>query len=153
MLSFPVMLADKVLHGTEKLDGTQIVSMTIIGLLVVFCALLILVVFLCVSGGIFKKASGGSQKAAPKKDAPKPAPAAKAPAPAAKAAVPKASAPAAPASGEDEEIIAVIMAAISAMGAAEGKQYQLRSVRQVTRGGSGRSVWAQAGVLEATRPF
>ena len=150
MLSFPVMLADKVLHGTEKLDGTQIVSMTIIGLLVVFCALLILVVFLCVSGGIFKKASGGSQKAAPKKDAPKPAPAAKAPAPAAKAAVPKASAPA---SGEDEEIIAVIMAAISAMGAAEGKQYQLRSVRQVTRGGSGRSVWAQAGVLDATRPF
>ena len=46
MLSFPVMLADKVLHGTEKLDGTQIVSMTIIGLLVVFCALLILVGFL-----------------------------------------------------------------------------------------------------------
>ena len=45
------------------------------------------------------------------------------------------------------------MAAISAMGAAEGKQYQLRSVRQVSRGGSGRSVWAQAGVLDATRPF
>lgn len=155
MLSFPVMLADKVLHGTEKLNGTQIVSMTLIGLLVVFCALLILVAFLYFSGGIFKKTSGGSQKAAPKKDAPKPAPAAKAPAPAAKAAVPKKTAPpAASVSGEDdEEVIAVIMAAISAMGAAEGKQYQLRSVRQVTRGGSGRSVWAQAGILDATRPF
>ena len=34
-----------------------------------------------------------------------------------------------------------------------GKQYQLRSVKQVTRGGSGRSVWAQAGLSDATRPF
>lgn len=153
MLSFPVMLADKVLRGTEKLSGTQIISMTLIGLLVVFSALLILVIYLCMSGGFFKKSVVSTKKAAPKKEAPKTAPA-KAPAAAVKAAAPKAAQPALPAaSGEDEEVIAVIMAAISAMGAAEGRQYQLRSVRQVTRGGSGRSVWAQAGVLDATRPF
>lgn len=151
MFSYPVMLADKVLRGTEKLNGTEIVSMTLIGLLVVFCALLILVAFLYCSGGLFKKATGKPQKAAPDKPAQKSAPA-KSAAPAAKAAVPKAAAPAA-ASGDDQEVVAVIMAAIAAMGAAEGKQYQLRSVRQVTRGGSGRSVWAQAGVFDATRPF
>ena len=146
MTSFPVILADKVLHGTEKLNGTQIVSMTLIGLCVVFFALLILVVFLYCSGGFFKK-TVGTPKAAPKKE-----PVKAAPVPAAKAAVPKAAAPA-PVSEDDSEVIAVIMAAISAMGAAEGRQYQLRSVRQVTRGGSGRTVWAQAGVLDATRPF
>lgn len=150
MFSYPVMLADKILRGTEKLNGTQIVSMTIIGILVVFFALLLLVMFLYCSGSIFKNAAKGTKKDAPKKEAPKTA-APKAPAPAAKAAVPKAAALAS-AAEDDAEVIAVIMAAISAMGAAEGKQYQLRSVRQVTRG-SGRSVWAQAGVLDATRPF
>lgn len=151
MFSYPVMLADKVLRGTEKLNGTEIASMTIIGLLVVFVALLILVAFLYCSGSIFKRTGSSTKKAAPKKDAPKTAPP-KVSAPAAKAAVPKAAAPAS-AAEDDAETIAVIMAAISAMGAAEGKQYQLRSVRQVTRGGSGRSVWAQAGVHDATRPF
>ncbi|MBR4201495.1 MAG: OadG family protein [Oscillospiraceae bacterium] len=144
MYSTPVILADKVLHGTEKLNGTEILSMTLIGLSVVFFALIILVVYLSCSGVFFKK--GGNKPAAPKKTAPQPA--AKSTAPA-KAAVPAKPA----ASGEDEEVIAVIMAAIAAMGAADGKQYQLRSVKQVTRGGSGRNIWAQAGVLDATRPF
>ncbi|MBQ3941034.1 MAG: OadG family protein [Oscillospiraceae bacterium] len=139
-----IRLAEKVLRGTEKLEGSQILAMTMIGLAVVFCALLILVIFLYCSGSIFKKA--GKKPAPEKKSAPaKPAPAKPAPAaPAVKAA---------PAAAEDDsEVIAVIMAAISAMGAAEGKTYQLRSVRPVTRG-SGRSAWAQAGLSESTRPF
>ena len=146
MYSTPVILADKVLRGTEKLNGTEILSMTLIGLSVVFVALLILVFFLYCSGSIFKKT--GKTSAAPKK-ATVPAPAPAKPAPAAKPAVPAKPA----ASGEDEEVIAVIMAAIAAMGAADGKQYQLRSVKQVTRGGSGRNIWSQAGILDATRPF
>ena len=145
MYHTPVILADKVLHGTVKLNSTEILSMTLIGLSVVFFALLILVIFLYCSGSIFKKSS---RSAAPKKTASPSAAAAKTP------AAPKAAAPAKPAaSGEDEEVIAVIMAAIAAMGAADGKQYQLRSVKQVTRGGSGRNIWAQAGILDATRPF
>lgn len=146
----PFVLADKVLVGTEKLDGTQIFAMTVIGLLVVFSALLILVIFLNVSGSIFRKAdqtkksAPAPKKAAPAKSAPaKPAPAKAAPAkPAAKPA----------ASDEDEEVIAVIMAAISAMSEADGKQYQIRSVKQVTRN-SGRAAWAQAGRISATQPF
>ena len=143
----PAALAGKVLRGTEKLDGTQITAMTIIGLLVVFFALLILVVFLYCSGSIFKAAKPAQKKPAEQKSAPaKPAPKPAAPV--------KAAAAPAPAAAEDEsEVIAVIMAAISAMSAADGKQYRVRSVTPVTRGGSGRSAWAQAGIADLTRPF
>ena len=140
-------LADKVLKGTEKLDGTQITAMTIIGLSVVFFALLILVIFLCTSGSFFKAAKPGQKAAAEtKKQAPaKPVPAAK-PAPA------KAAVQAAVSAEDDSEVVAVIMAAIAAMGAADGKQYRVKSVRPVS-GGSGRSAWAQAGIADLTRPF
>ncbi|MCR5305895.1 MAG: OadG family protein [Oscillospiraceae bacterium] len=143
-----IRLAEKVLRGTEKLGGSQIFAMTMIGLAVVFSALLILVIYLCCSGSIFKK-TGGQKKSAPAKAAPAAKPVPAKPAPAAPAAR---TAPAAPAGEDDSEVIAVIMAAISAMGAAEGKTYQLRSVRPVSRG-SGRSAWAQAGLSDATRPF
>ena len=143
----PIILADKVLKGTEKLDGTQITAMTIIGLSVVFIALLILVIFLYTSGSFFKAAKTDQSQAekpktaAPAKPAPKAAPAAK----------PAAAVPAA--AEDDSEVIAVIMAAISAMSAADGKQYRIKSVSPVTRGGSGRSAWAQAGIADLTRPF
>lgn len=148
MFTSPILLlADKVLRGTEKMNGTEIVSMTIIGLLVVFCALLLLVLFLYCSGSLFKKMNPGAKKPAAEKKAP--APAKPAPKPAPKAAPAPAAAPA----EDDTEVVAVIMAAIAAMGAADGKQYAVRSVRQVTRGGSGRNIWAQAGLSDATRPF
>ena len=141
---------EKILQGTEKMDGTQIAAMTVVGLAVVFAALLILVIFLYLSGGIFKSA-GKKKPSEPAKTAPaKPAPAAK---PAAAKQPPKAVHSAPPAAEDDSEVVAVIMAAIAAMGAADGKQYKLHSVRQVTRRGSGRSVWAQAGITDATRPF
>jgi len=141
--------AGKILEGTEKMDGTQIAAMTIVGLAVVFSALLVLVIFLYLSGGIFK--SAGKKKPAPSKPAPAKAAPAK-PAPAAKPAA-VTQPPKAPAAEDDSEVVAVIMAAIAAMGAADGKQYKLHSVKQVTRRGSGRSVWAQAGLNDATRPF
>ena len=144
----PVALADKVLKGTEKLDGTQITAMTIIGLSVVFFALLILVIFLCTSGSFFKAAKPGKKGAAETK---KPAPAKPAPA-AAKPAATAAAPAAAPAAEDESEVIAVIMAAISAMSAADGKQYRIKSVRPVS-GVSGKSAWAQAGIADLTRPF
>ena len=148
----PILLADKILSGTEKLDSTQIAAMTIVGLVVVFSALLVLVGYLVVSGGIFKKANRAPKpQSAPKK----PAPVKAAPPPAKPQKPAPAAAPVKPAaaSGEDEEVIAVIMAAIAAMSEADGTAYQIRSVKRVTRGGSGRSVWAQAGLSEATKPF
>ena len=150
----PLMAADKVLKGTEEMGGGQIAAMTIVGLLVVFAALLILVLFLYGSGNIFKKAAKAPKKT-PEKQAQPPKKAASAPAaPKAPAKLPAAAKAPAPASGEDEEIIAVIMAAISAMGEADGKAYQLKSVTPV--GGSPanpRKAWANAGLYAQTRPF
>ena len=51
---------------------------------------------------------------------------------------------------EDDEIIAVIAAAVAAMGASEGKRY---AVKKVTRVRGERPVWAMAGLAESTRPF
>lgn len=141
-----MLFADKVLKGTEEMDGTQIISMTVIGLLVVFSALLLLVIFLACSGSIFKKLNPGAKKPETVKKVPVPAKPAPKPAP-------KAIPAAAPAAEDDSEVVAVIMAAIAAMGASDGKQYAVRSVKQVTRGGSGRNIWAQAGLNDATRPF
>ncbi len=145
------ILFDKVLKGTEKMNGTQIVSMTVIGLLVVFAALLLLVLFLYCSGSIFRKVQPGKKQPAPQKKAP--APVKSQPKPAPKAAPAAKAAKAAASAEDDSEVVAVIMAAIAAMSAADGKQYAVRSVRQVTRGGSGRSIWAQAGLSDLTRPF
>ena len=145
------ILFDKVLKGTEKMNGTQIVSMTVIGLLVVFAALLLLVLFLYCSGSIFRKVQPGKKQPAPQKKAP--APVKSQPKPAPKSAPAAPAAKAAASTEDDSEVVAVIMAAIAAMSAADGKQYAVRSVRQVTRGGSGRSVWAQAGLSDLTRPF
>jgi sodium pump decarboxylase gamma subunit len=145
------ILFDKVLKGTEKMNGTQIVSMTVIGLLVVFSALLLLVLFLACSGSIFRKVQPGKKQPAPQKKAPAPAKPQQKPAPKAAPAAPAAKAAAS--AEDDSEVVAVIMAAIAAMSAADGKQYAVRSVRQVTRGGSGRSIWAQAGLSDLTRPF
>ncbi len=146
MFPVPMMLAEKILHGTEKMSGAEIASMTIIGLAVVFSGLLILVVFLNISGSFFKK----SKQPAAAKPAPAPVkPAAPAPKKAASPAPAKA-----PASEDDDEVVAVISAVVAAMSAADGKQYKIRSVKPVTRGGgSGRSAWAQAGIHDATRPF
>ena len=145
------ILFDKVLKGTEKMNGTQIVSMTVIGLLVVFAALLLLVLFLYCSGSIFRKVQPGKKQPAPQKKAPAPVKPQQKPAPKAAPAAPAAKAAAS--AEDDSEVVAVIMAAIAAMSAADGKQYAVRSVRQVTRGGSGRSIWAQAGLSDLTRPF
>ena len=154
MYYLPLIAAEKVLTGTEKMNGGQITAMTIVGLLVVFSALLILVAFLYGSGSLFKKMES-KPKAQKKPAAPqKTAPAAKKPAerPQKAAAVQKPPAPAAPAE-DDTEVIAVIMAAIAAMGAAEGKTYQLKSVRAVEGRASARARWAQAGLIDRTRPF
>ena len=65
-------------------------------------------------------------------------------------AAPKAAAPAAPRAPQVEagippEVVAVIAAAVCAMG---GGKYTLRAVRR-----AGRSAWARAGALDVTEPF
>ena len=75
---------------------------------------------------------------------------AEAPAMPAPPAAPKAAAPAAPRAPQVEagippEVVAVIAAAVCAMG---GGKYTLRAVRRADR-----SAWARAGALDVTEPF
>lgn len=140
-----LFLSEKIINGTDKLTGTEIVAMTLVGLLVVFAALLILIGFLYITGGIFDKTLGKTKHEKP------PAEPVTQTAKPVRPAKREQSAPAAAKSGDDEEeIIAAIMAAVCAMGDSEGRQYRVRSVRQTA---SGREVWSRAGRADGTRPF
>lgn len=143
----PIAIA--VSDSVPEMTPSFIAAMTLTGLAVVFLGLLILIVYLLLSGKVFV-VIGNRGKSAKKSEA-KPAASAPAPKPAAKATVPKA-APSAPVEDEDE-IAAVIAAVIAAMSAVDGKNYAVRSVKPVRRAGSCRSAWAQAGMSDVTAPF
>lgn len=143
----PIAIA--VSDSVPEMTPSFIAAMTLTGLAVVFLGLLILIVYLLLSGKVFV-AIGNRGKSAKKSEA-KPAASVPAPKPAAKATVPKA-APSAPVEDEDE-IAAVIAAVIAAMSAVDGKNYAVRSVKPVRRAGSCRSAWAQAGMSDVTAPF
>ena len=138
------------LHATETLAtasqtalpmserASVALSTTLTGLVVVFLALILLTFVI----SIFGKVVGGATAKTAK---PKPAPA---PVPAPAAPVVEVAPVGETVDYNDDELIAVIAAAVYAYGEASGKKYAVRSVRP-----SGRSNWAAAGVIENTRPF
>ncbi len=125
--------------------GTDIASVVITGMSVVFIALILLVLFVSIYGGIFNKANKKKQA---KQEAEKKA----AEAEKVTAAPVKVQQPAAPEvqDGIEEEIVAVIAAAVAAMGAQSGKKLVVRSVK---RSISQRDAWSAAGLADNTRPF
>ena len=127
------------------LDWELVWSTVVTGFVVVFLILAILILFLSIMGGIFQ----GIDKSKSKKAAAKAASAAET------AAAPKnePSAPAAEAyyDSDDEEILAVISAAIAAYGEADGKQYRITSVTK--RDKKQRTGGSAAGIAENTRSF
>ncbi|MBE6847365.1 MAG: hypothetical protein E7503_04440 [Ruminococcus sp.] len=130
-------------EAVPEMTKSFIAAMTITGLAVVFLGLLILVVYLTLSGKLFVRLGIGQPK-------PKKAPAAPAPKP---VAAPKPAVPAAVAGEDEDEIAAVIAAVVAAMSTADGTAYAVRSIKPVRRVGSGRSAWAQAGMADLTAPF
>ena len=112
----------------------------LIGLVVVFAVLILLTLIFYLFGRIMDRKGGNVPvKAEPAvKTVPVPP------------AAPAKMAPAPVASADDDEVIAVIAAAVAAMGASEGKRY---AVRKVTRVRGERPAWAMAGLTESTRPF
>lgn len=130
-------------EAVPEMTKSFIAAMTITGLAVVFLGLLILVVYLTLSGKLFVRLGIGQPK-------PQKAPAAPAPKP---VAAPKPAAPAAVAGEDEDEIAAVIAAVVAAMSTADGTAYAVRSIKPVRRVGSGRSAWAQAGMADLTAPF
>lgn len=116
---------------------------TITGILVVFFILAILIFLFWLMGNIFqnidksRKAKAEAAKAAAAKAAPAPAPA-----PVEEIAEEE---------DNDDEIMAVISAAIAAYAEEEGTSYTIRDVRK--RDKRARSAWSLAGIGENTRPF
>ena len=116
---------------------------TITGVVIVFAMLLILVFMICIFGWVSKAVKkDGSKKdgtSAPKKEKK-----------AVKQLAPKAAPVTASATGDDDEIIAVISAAVAMMYEGTGKTAIVRSIRPAV---SGRSAWANAGIRDNVRAF
>lgn len=117
---------------------------TVTGILVVFLILVILIAVFWGMGQFFKIKD---KRKAAKAEAAKAAAAASAPAP---APAPVEEIEAADDS-DDDEIIAVISAAIAAYSEADGKQYAIRSIKR--KDNKTRSAWSLAGIGDNTRPF
>lgn len=134
---YPLMSKASI-SGFDEPDSSQVTAVVITGLAVVFLALIILIAFVWLFGKIFTRKKKKQAKGQNKPKSPKPV----------------VSASAAPQikSGESEEVIAVIAAAVAAMGAAEGRSYRLRSVKAVKNNPS-RSAWSMAGIQNNTTPF
>lgn len=139
-----LLLADNVIHTSDRdLGAGTVASVVITGLAVVFIGLILLILLVMLYGKIFEKinAASSAKKAAAEKAEIKPEPAA-----------PPAPAPALE-DGVDEEIAAVISAAVAAYGAQTGKRLAVRRIRSAESKTAGRNAWSAAGLSEATRPF
>lgn len=131
--------AKKVTVPGEHVD--MMWSTLVTGLVVVFLILALLVFFLWLMGKIMtikKKPKDNPKVEEVKTASPAPAPQAEEIAEIAEYE-------------DDEEIIAVISAAIAAYGESEGKQYRIASVKRKEK--TLRSNWSAAGISENTRPF
>lgn len=139
------LLASK-LSGKDY-TATDIASVVITGMSVVFIGLVLLVLFVSIYGGLFNKAN---QKKKEKQEAEKQAAEAeKAKKTENKPVQPAVNATAAT-DGIEEEIVAVIAAAVAAIGEKSGKKLVVKSIK---RSVSQRDPWAAAGLVDNTRPF
>lgn len=138
----------KQLSGNDY-DALDVVAVVLTGISVVFAGLVILIVLVMLYGKIFEslnkskaEKAAAAKAAAVKKEEPAPKPAPKPAAPAAKIE-----------SGIEEETVAVIMAAISAYGAASGKKLRVAGIKRAGGSKGSANAWSSAARAELTRPF
>ena len=124
-----------------QMELSYVFAVVITGLVEVFLGLVLLIAFISLIGWLFKTMDK-NKKAAKAADAPAPksAPAAVSPAKAVQSA-------------DDDEVIAVISAAVAMMSAADGTSYKIKSVKAASNGVPARNAWASAGLRESTNPF
>lgn len=128
----------------KDLGAGTVASVVITGIVVVFIGLVLLILLVSIYGKIFDVINSRAARKA--EEAKKAAEAAKA---ATKPEPVKVAAPVVE-DGIEEETVAVIMAAISAMSSAEGKNLVLKSVKTAK---PQRPAWSTAGIIDNTRPF
>ncbi len=127
-----------------QIPWTRVWGTVITGLVVVFLALILLILFVSLFGFIFDSIEGKKKQ---KQNVPEK-----------KETSPSQVKPVAeitPEISEDEnEVIAAISAAVAMMAAHDGKNYAIKSIkRAVNQKRSSGSIWGSAGQRENTRPF
>lgn len=126
-----------------QMEMSYVFAVVITGLVVVFLGLVLLIAFISLIGKIFSVIEKKrSEKSADKGNE---APAVQKPVPAVSAS------PAASAS--DDEIIAVISAAVAMMSEADNTTYRVKSVKAISSKAAAGNAWAAAGLREYTNPF
>lgn len=126
------------INGSEMNWLTAGGLLTSCGMIIVFLVLIILIFAIYLFGKIMTGNKAKKPKAAPQKPAP--------------VLAKKAAPSAAPVSNDlDDEIIAVIAAAVDAMYAGSGKRAVIRNIRPAVSGG--RSAWANAGLIQNVKSF
>lgn len=122
----------------ELMDTEYVASVVVTGLAVVFSALIILVVLLSISGKLFTMKKKAKKQEVVEKKVVNSQPIKS------EVKVPDVE------DGISEEVVAVISAAIAAMGASSGKKLALKSVKTSK---PHRLAWSQAGLYDNTKPF
>lgn len=131
-------IAQQQLADPDYWSSVGIITLT--GILMVFIILAILIVMFTVMGKIFESLD---KKKAEKAQAEK--------AVATKVETPVVEETPAEEYTDDDEVIAVISAAIAAYSAQDGKSYEIRSIKR--KDSRSRSAWSLAGIGDNTRPF
>lgn len=137
-----VATADKTIAQQQIADPDywgSVGILTITGLLVVFVILGLLILLFWLMGTFFRSMDNRKKNKAQAAKAAAPAPA------------PVEEAAAGDEAEDDDEIMAVISAAIAAYSEQDGKNYTIRNVRR--KDGRARSAWSLAGIGDNTRPF
>ena len=150
---FAQLLSSNIPPDQTDLGGETIASVVITGISVVFIGLIILIVLVSLYGKIFEGINKSAEAKAKIKAETEAAAKAKAAEAEAKAApAPAAVTAPAPAveDGIEEEVVAAIMGALSAMYAGSGKKPVLKGVKAAK---PRRSAWSAAGIMDNTRPF
>lgn len=126
-----------------QMEMSYVWAVVITGITVVFAGLVLLILFISAIGKIFE-AVNNSKK--PKQNTISKSEPVKAVQEAVTIPAPEKT------DNDNDEVIAVISAAVAMMAAAENKTYRIKSVKPVRNSGS-RNAWAMAGIRENTNPF
>lgn len=123
--------------AAQMSKGDTMLVTTITGMLIVFAALILLIFIIWLFGKFFSGAKKTEKTETAVKAAAKASP----------VVLPTATAQ------SNDDIIAVIAAAVAVYGESEGKKYAVRSVRRAANNTGVRSAWAAAGIAENVRSF
>lgn len=143
MNHFLLNSAQLLLKGSDRnLGGGTVASLVITGMVVVFIGLILLILCVMIYGKIFQSINNKNEKKAQDAKAEKATESVK--------TIVKTTPAVSVEDGIDEEVVAVISAAVVAMGAKSGKKMLVKSVRNAK---PSRPAWANAGIADNTRPF